>query len=335
MGRLHMMNSLHVDNVKVIAAADSSKRALEKAKLVGVKNLYADYHHLLNDSSDLDAVVISLPNFLHLESVSLALEEGLNVFVEKPLANTVEECRKIVRLVDKTGAKFMVGHSMRFLDATKRMKDALAKGRIGDLEVVTVEELLNGPFGHGVVPTPVPEWWFDAKKSGGGVLLDLGYHLIDLFRFFSGGDCKVLFSSLDHKYNLPIEDGAVLVLQSSDPPSKGIVNVGWYQKSIFPEYNFRVILHGTAGYLSSENIAPRNILLHAMKEGAKNLLRKVVGRKIKPLSFTYYYESYYRELQHFFECIENDFEPSVSLLASLHGVHDRSSCGCWHYRLCS
>ncbi len=317
MGRLHMMNCLHVDGVKVVAAADASKRALRKARHIGVKNLYTDYHHLLNDSSDMDAVLISLPNFLHLESVSLALEEGLSVFVEKPLANTVEECRKIVRLADRSGGKFMVGHSMRFLDVTEKMKNILANGRIGDLEVVTVEELLNGPFGHGVVPTPVPEWWFDVKKSGGGVLLDLGYHLIDLFRFFSGGNCSVLFSSLDHKYNLPIEDGAILVLQSSKTSSKGIINVGWFQKSVFPEYNFRVILHGTAGYLSSESIAPRNMYLHALKEGAKNILRKAVGKRIKPLSFTYYYESYYKELRHFFECIENDSDPSVSAIDGL------------------
>jgi len=69
MGRLHMMNCLHVDDVKVVAAADSAKRALEKAKLVGVKNLYTDYHDLLNDSHSVDVVVMSLPSFLHFESI--------------------------------------------------------------------------------------------------------------------------------------------------------------------------------------------------------------------------------------------------------------------------
>jgi len=58
-----MMNCLHVDDVKVVVAADSSKRALKKAKLVGVKNLYTDYHDLLNDSHSVDAVVMSLPSF--------------------------------------------------------------------------------------------------------------------------------------------------------------------------------------------------------------------------------------------------------------------------------
>ncbi|MCK4478512.1 Gfo/Idh/MocA family oxidoreductase [Candidatus Bathyarchaeota archaeon] len=317
MGRLHMMNCLHVDGIKVVAAADSSKRALKKAKLVGVKNLYMDYHDLLNDSSNVNAVIISLPNFLHLESVQLALEAGLDIFVEKPLARNVKECRKIVKLVKSSGKKLMVGHCMRFIDAIEKMKVVADKGRIGNLEVVTIEQILSGPFAHGTVPAPVPEWWFDPKKTGGGALLDLGYHLIDLFRFFVGMDGKILFSCFDHKFNLPFEDGAIAILCSSDSSVKGIINVGWYQKSVFPEYNFRAILHGNAGYMSSDDLVPRNIILHAVKEGAKNFLRKVVGKKIRPLSYSYYYESYYKELQHFFECVKNDSEPSVSAMDGL------------------
>lgn len=312
MGSLHMMNCLHIDCAKIIAAADRSKIGLSKARSLGIKNLYEDYHDLLSNSSNLDAVVISLPNFLHLESIQLALEAGLNVFVEKPMANTVDECLKIVKLVEKSGRKFMIGHCMRFIDATEKMKDMADIGLIGDVEVITLEQILNGPFAHGAVPTPVPEWWFDPKKAGGGVLLDLGYHLIDLFRFLVGEDCKTLFSCFDHKFNLPMEDEAILILRSSESATKGIINAGWYQKSVFPEYNFRMVLHGNAGYISSDNLVPKNIYLHAVKEGTKNLLRKVVGKKIKPLAYSYYYEAYYKELQHFFDCIMNDSNPSIS-----------------------
>lgn len=209
MGRLHMMNCTHIEGVRIVAVADRSKSALKKAEALGVKNVYTDYHDLLNNPKELDAVLISLPNFLHFESIRLALEAGLNVFVEKPLANTSEECRKIVKLVDESGRKLMVGHCMRFVDATEKMKAIADKGQIGDLEVVTLEQILSGPFAHGSVPAPVPEWWFDLKRTGVGVLLDLGYHLIDLFRFFVGGDFEVMFSCFDHKFNLAMEDGEV------------------------------------------------------------------------------------------------------------------------------
>ena len=73
-----------------------------------------------------------------------------------------------------------------------------------------------------------------------------------------------------------------------------------------------MILHGDAGYVSSDAHAPKNIYLHAVKEGLKNFLRRISGRKIKPLSYSYHFEAYYKELQHFFNCIMNDSDPLVS-----------------------
>lgn len=310
MGMLHLMNCLKLDGVEVVAAADSSKKNLNKAKALKIKNVYADYHDIFNHPSDLDAVVLSLPNFMHFESIKLALEAGLNVFAEKPLATSVEDCREIVRLVEKSGKQLMVGHAMRFVEALAMMKERLDKGHIGDLEVATIEEIINGPFSHPRVPAPVSDWWFDPKKSGGGALLDVGYHMIDLFRFFAG-DAEVEFSYLNYKLNLPVEDGAILVLRSASSV-KGIINVGWYQQTVFPKYNFRTILHGTAGYLSSEDLVPHNLYLHAVKEGSKNILRRLAGRKIRFLYYTYYYESFYKEMVHFFDCIRNDSTPVVS-----------------------
>lgn len=310
MGMLHLMNSLKIEGVDVIAAADTSKKALNKAKSLGVKTVYADYREMLNHSSNIDAVIISLPNFMHFESIQLALEAGLNVFAEKPLATSLQDCRQIVKLVDKSGRKLMVGHVMRFMDAVQRTKEDLEKGIIGSLEVATIEEIINGPFSHPRVPSPVAEWWFDPKKAGGGALLDIGYHMIDLFRFYSG-ESEVMYSHLMYKYNLPIEDGAILVLRSNSS-TKGIVNIGWYQQTIFPKFNFRVILHGTAGYLSSDSYVPRNLYSYAMKEGIKNLARRMIGKRIHYLSYTYYYESYYKELDRFIGCIRNDCEPPVT-----------------------
>ncbi|MEM4713277.1 MAG: Gfo/Idh/MocA family oxidoreductase [Candidatus Bathyarchaeia archaeon] len=320
MGILHLMNCRHIDGVKVVAVADKSKGALKKAELFGVKAFFTDYQDLLKGPPKVDTVIIALPNFMHFESIQSALEAGVDVFVEKPLANTVEECEKIIKLVEKSGRKLMVGHNMRFIEAVAKMKGAIDRGHIGDVEAITLEQILNGPFAHGAIPRPVAEWWFDPKRAGGGVLLDLGYHMLDLFRFFVGEDPEVIFSYLSYKFNLPTEDGAIVILRSPVSGARGIVNVGWFQKSVFPEYNFRVVLHGCAGFISSENLTPRNIYFHAIKEGTKNILRKTFGRKIKPLSWSYYYEAYYKELQSFFSCVRNDSEPPVSAVDGLKTV---------------
>jgi predicted dehydrogenase len=318
MGMLHLMTSSKIPGVRVVSAADSSKRALKKAEAVGVRNLYSDYHELLRNSSDIDAVITSLPNFLHYENIQLALEAGLDVFAEKPLATTVDECQEIVKLVKQSGRKLMVGHCMRFVDAVEKMKANLDKGYIGNLEVATIEEVMNGPFADSTEPTPVSDWWFDASKSGGGALIDIGYHMIDLFRFFAG-DSEVEFCSLDYKLSLPVEDSAVVILRSGSS-ARGIINVGWYQKTNFPKYNFRVILHGNAGFISSDEFVPHNLYSHAVKEACKNLGRKATGKEIHPLAYTYYYESYYKELAHFFNCLKNDTEPLVSATDGLKTV---------------
>jgi len=319
MGMLHLMSCRKIDGVSVVAAADSSKRALKKAETLGVKKLYTDYHELLGKHSELDAVVLSLPNFMHFESIRLALEAGLNVFTEKPMATTVDECKEIARLVDRAGRKFMVGHCMRFLPAVEHMRKKIEEGSIGKLEVATIEEIINGPFAHPRNPSPVSDWWFDPKKSGGGALLDVGYHMIDLYRFLAG-NAKVVFAALDHKFNLPIEDGAIVMLQSQESSTKGIINIGWYEKTIFPQYDFHVTLHGSSGFISSDDLVPRSLYRHAAKEGIKNILGRIIRRKIRPLAYTYYYEQYYKEMVEFLNCVENDSSPSVTALDGLRTV---------------
>ena len=316
MGLLHMANCLHIEDVNVVAAADTSKKALQKARSFGIRNLYTDYRELFDKFKDLDAVVISLPNFLHFDSIKLALEAGMDVFTEKPMATTLDESREIVKLVDKTGRKLMVGYCMRFVDAVEKMKKVAKEGHLGSLEIITLESIQNGPLSHGRVPRPISDWWFNPHKSGGGALLDIGSHMIDLFRFFVG-DSRVLFSYLDYKFNLPVEDGATVVLSSNESSTRGIINVGWFEKLVFPKFNFRIILHGNADFISSDDLIPRNIYTHAVKEGTINFLRKITGRKIRPLSFTYFYEPYYKEMKLFFDCIKNDLDPPVSAFDGL------------------
>jgi predicted dehydrogenase len=319
MGMLHLLNCLKIEGVNVVAVADSSKRALKKAEALGVKNSYSDYHDLLNRSSEIDAIVLSLPNFMHFESIKLSLESGLNVFAEKPMANSVDDCKEIVRLVGKSGRRLMVGHCMRYLPAVVQMHKSVEEGFIGNLEVATIEEIINGPFAHPRSPAPVSDWWFDPEKSGGGALFDVGYHMIDLFRFFAG-DARVLFSSLDYKFNLAVEDGAIVVLQAEGSSAKGIINIGWYEKTIFPQYDFRAILHGASGFISSDDLVPHNLYIHAVKEGIKNIFGRIAGRRVHLLSYTYYYEQFYKEMAEFFDCIKKGFEPSVTAVDGLKTV---------------
>ena len=309
MGKLHFQNCKHIDNVKISAVADASSENLAWARKRGVDNGYPDYTDLI-DKSDVDAVIIALPHNLHVHSSILALEAGINVFLEKPLAVNLEDGKKIVSAVNKTRQIFMLGCNCRFIDSVERVKKLFDDGILGDIEIAHFDNIGNGPFSPFLEPTPIPDWYFDVDKVGGGALLDIGYHMIDLCQWFFQ-DINLEFAYISNRYNLPYEDSAVLIVKSPATKTKSVINLGWFSRSIFPKFDFRVILHGTVDYASTDDYLP-NIYRNALSEGMKNIFRKLIHKKIKPLSYTYYYHSYYKELEHFFDCIAASQKPIIS-----------------------
>lgn len=309
MGKLHFLNCKHIDNINIAAVADASKNNLTWAKKHGVDNCYLDYSDLI-EKSEVDAVIIALPHNLHVHSSTLSLENGINVFLEKPLAVNLEEGKRIIDVVNKTKQIFMVGCNCRFIESVEKIKKMYDDGILGDIEIANFDNIGNGPFSPFLDPTPIPDWYFDPQKVGGGALLDLGYHMLDLFQWFFK-DINLEFAHLSNRYNLPYEDSAILVVKSKLNKTKGIINLGWFSRSIFPKFDFRVILHGTVDFISTDDFTP-NIYWNAINEGTLNLCRKIIRKKIKPLTYTYYYHSYYKELEHFFNCIKMSQQPIIS-----------------------
>jgi len=310
MGKLHFLNTLRMKDVKLVAVADKDRRNRKAVEKHHVKT-YDDYIKLI-DSEDLDAVTISLPNFLKKESICYASEKGLDIFVDKPLARNLSEAEEIVRKVEVENVRVMVGVNYRYFDSVQKVKKLLDEGRVGDIVIATSELIMDGPFSHSLVPKPVPKWWFDKEKAGGGALLDLGYHLIDIFNWMFE-DLEIEFSAIGYRFGLPIEDSATIILRSRKTGARCIINVGWFSKTIFPNFNFRVNLHGTVGYASTDQFAPRNLYFHAVKEGTLNLFRRAIGKKLRYLSYTYYYASFAEVLDQFFETIRRDVQPPVLL----------------------
>jgi myo-inositol 2-dehydrogenase/D-chiro-inositol 1-dehydrogenase len=310
MGKLHLLNALRIKEINLVAAADKSEKNRKSVEKYHVKT-YDDYSKLI-DAEKLDAVIVSLPNFLKKESVFYAAENKLDIFLDKPLARNFSEAQEIVQKVEKENVRLMVGVNYRYFPSVQKLKNNLDDGRIGDAVIATSELILNGPLSHSVVPTPVPEWWLDKEMAGGGALLDLGYHLIDILSWMFG-DLEVGYSNLGYRLNLPVEDVGTVMLKSKNHGTTCVVNVGWFSKSIFPDFNFRINLHGTVGYASTDHYAPRNLRVYAVKEGTLNFFRRILKRKLRYLSYTYYYSSFYQVLELFFETLNKGAEPPISL----------------------
>ncbi len=177
---VHLQPLLDHPEIEIVALCDINKeRAEEIAREHGIEHVYTDYNELLK-RDDLDAIDICTPNLLHSKVAIAALEAGLHVFCEKPDAVSPEEAQKMADAAKASGKVMMTMRNNRFTPASQYLKAIIADGQMG--------ELYTGRCGwvrrRGI---PGKGGWFTTKElSGGGPLIDLGVHFIDLTVWLMG-----------------------------------------------------------------------------------------------------------------------------------------------------
>jgi myo-inositol 2-dehydrogenase / D-chiro-inositol 1-dehydrogenase len=176
MGRvIHLKSLRQLPQVEVVALAELDAQRREQAsREVPRAALFSDYRELL-DRSEIDATVICLPNALHAEAAIAALHSGKHLYLEKPLAINLAEGRKLLDIWRCSGRVGMIGFSYRFNPLHQQVRRHLEAGRLGEL--IAVRSVFT------TAPHPVPEWR-QRRASGGGALLDLASHHVDLVRFW-------------------------------------------------------------------------------------------------------------------------------------------------------
>ena len=197
----HLRTLQQLKGVTLAAAADPDPAARALAASIVRGPVYDQSSDLLLD--DIDAVVISAPNQFHAELTVAAARAGKHVYVEKPVATTASEARTVVDVVSQSKVVATVGFNYRHHTAHQRARALLRSGRIGNVRVV------QSAFCEPVSSQMMPEWK-RRRASGGGALLDLASHHIDLLRWFledeiATVDARITSSRTEH-------DGATLAL---------------------------------------------------------------------------------------------------------------------------
>ena len=292
-GKVHLRNCLRHEFAKLEGVSDISKKALNLAKKMGVKKTYNDYQQLLNDDS-IDAVIIALPTHLHLPCAKEAAEAGKHIFLEKPLARNVAEGREIVSTVRKNNIELMVGYPYRFAPSFQTLKEKIERGELGEVQIAYATNIGSGPFFHRAerdIPRPVPSWWFKKELAGGGALMDVGSHMINLVRWYFG-EISNARSYLGYRYNLDLEDHATCILKFQSGQI-AIVNAGWFSQQM----RIKVELLGTVAHASATRNSPSK---------TKTAIQLMTGRP------TTFYLPHFREVSHFIQCLKQDLPPSPS-----------------------
>ncbi|MBA8792801.1 putative dehydrogenase [Friedmanniella endophytica] len=171
----------HADVITVAAVADVSEEAAQRrAEELGATP-YTDYRTMISEA-ELDAVDICLPHHLHADAIVAAAGAGLHILCEKPLCLTPEEARRVQAAIREAGVTLMCGHNQLFMPAVAKAKELLEQGVLGKVyEVRTTDSFYNNfdPENMG--------WRAHASTSGGGELIDTGYHPSYLMLHLAGG----------------------------------------------------------------------------------------------------------------------------------------------------
>lgn len=196
----HLPGYAKMDNVELVAACDIIKdRAEAAAEEYGIPAVYTDYKEVL-EIEGLDAVDICTPNYLHSVIACAALEKGINVFCEKPDAVSVEEAEKMKAAAEKSGKLLMVMRNNRYWLTSAFLKKYIEDGKIGDIYAARCGwQRRRGIPGRG-------GWFTTQALSGGGPLIDLGVHMIDLAIWLMGNPKPVTVSGCVYNKFADAED---------------------------------------------------------------------------------------------------------------------------------
>ena len=200
-------------DTELCAVVDVDEELLGKtAKKFEARRKYTDWREAL-DESGADAVCVLTPPWLHAELVIEAAARGMHVLCEKPMASSVEDCRRMLEACEDAGVMLQIGFSLRFDPGYEKLKEIVKTGGIGEVFQmrseydVWVPDLNSSPFKEivdlggklRVLGTPdMGAWRMTDERAGGGVYFDHGIHYTDLFSWILDDDVKTVFGAIRH-----------------------------------------------------------------------------------------------------------------------------------------
>ena len=179
-GRIHGLAAKETDKLDIVACFDQRKAARDFYRRdFGGEECTSFEEMLARD--DIECVILATPNAIHAEHTILAAEAGKHVQVEKPIANTLEDARKMIDVCKAAGVTLAVSHSQRWHPTFRRMKKCMDDGDIGRPLMAQTHASHNGGFRY-----KEGDWRFSMKDCPGGSLIQLAVHHIDTLRYFFG-----------------------------------------------------------------------------------------------------------------------------------------------------
>ena len=285
-----------VGNARPVAAFDVNRPLLEKVcRKFEIRQACSTFEELL-EAKGVDAIYIASPNFLHKEQTIKAARAGKHVFCQKPMGLNSSECREMIKVCRQNQVKLGVGFCYRFGGAQEKTKELIRKGVIGDVSLINVSfSFFINLAGYN--PKTV-NWRCDPKLSGGGPLMDVAPHLIDLASFFlEDRAASVMAYVRPQKTKTEIEVDTLSLLEFSGG-TRASIDTSFVRGNT---HNYTVI--GTKGQIHASGT------MCWLAGGGRLMLQAGQKEKAVPFSKTEHIE---KEIRLYCRAIEKDEEPPVS-----------------------
>ena len=234
----HLNAIEQLDDVELVALCDvNEEKAKTFSEQCGVPYVL-DYKDLVQ-KFDFDAVILNLPHGLHCSVAEFFLDAGKHVLVEKPMANTVEECDRMIAAAKRNNKKLAIAHIQRYFSAIQQAKEIYESGELGKLCMYT-EERCENYFYEGR-----PKWFLSKNTAGGGIAMNFAAHAFDKL-FSVMGDAKIVSvdgasGNLTKDYDV---EGHSQIFAKFDNGVSACVTLNGYAHT-----HYTVIFHFTKGAL--------------------------------------------------------------------------------------
>lgn len=262
-GKLRCKSVIDNRNTELVGAADKDlQRAL--AAIQGTNaDAVVDYRDLLQHRKA-DAVIICSPIHLHEEMCIAAFEAGCHVLCEKPLANSLDGCTRILKAAKDASKKLAVGFNHRYYPSVQFLTNALKEGLIGTIDHFRVFG------GHDGLGSFREDWMYKGPISGGGTMMDVGIHMTDLVNFVAGNIVEVSAIATDQVWRIDgSEDNAIAVMRTNrDIPV--IYQATWTE---WKGYRTFLEAYGDKGMVRAYYAPMFNLLITQDKPGGKRKRR--------------------------------------------------------------
>jgi predicted dehydrogenase len=216
----HLRATKKIETAQLVAVADINRNVLAKVQQEYGCKAYSDYRELLQDE-EVSLVIVCLPHFLHMRASVAALEALKHVFVEKPMAISVEQCDSMIEAARKSKKQLSVGHMHHFFPINVEVKRLLDNKELGEL--VFIKEQGYRHFGV----EGRAKWYFD-KETFGGLWYQNGIHLIDRCCWWTGSRVVSVKAMIDSRFfDFSADDVAMAMLHFENGVFATLIEVWW------------------------------------------------------------------------------------------------------------